>query len=100
MTSVLIMGFLAGALVVNGLPHIVSGASGKTRHTPFGDSSSAAANVVWGWLNWVVAVLLWHVAPMRFHPRATFVAAAIGALVSGLALASAGEKQPRRSRKA
>lgn len=93
MTSVLILGFIAGLLGGNGVPHFVSGISGKKHRTPFGDSSSAVINVVWGWVNFVVAVLLWHVAPMRLHPRAAFLAAAVGVLVIGLILSSAWSKK-------
>lgn len=96
MTSVIILGFIAGFLFVSGLPHLIKGVMGKAYPMPFGSMESAMASVVWGWLNWVVAVLLWHVAPMSSHPRATFVAVAAGVLVSGLLMSNMKVKTPRR----
>lgn len=84
MTSVIILGFLAGGLFIYGLPYMARGAAGKNRFMPFGDSP--VASFVWGWVCWVVAVLLWHAAPMHLHPRAAFVGVALGALVVGWAV--------------
>lgn len=94
MTSVIILGFLAGALFVYGLPHLVSGVTGKTLATPLGDSPTI--NVGWGWVSWVIAVLLWHAAPMRQHPRAAFVAVAAGILIVGWAMGAGMLKARRR----
>jgi hypothetical protein len=88
MTSVIIMGLLAGFFFVGGLPHFIKGIMGKGYPMPMGQATSAAKSVVWGWVNWVVAVLLWHVAPMRSHPRAAFVAVAVGVLVTGLLMSN------------
>ena len=87
MTSVIIMGLLAGLLFSFGLPHLVKGSLGKKFMTPLGQNRSAIENVLWGWVFWVVAVLLWHVAPMATHPRAAFVSAAGGVLVGALVMA-------------
>jgi hypothetical protein len=84
MTSVIILGFLAGALFIYGLPYLARGAAGKNLVMPFGDSPAAC--FVWGWVCWVVAVLLWHAAPMHLHPRAAFVGVALGVLVVGWAM--------------
>lgn len=88
MTSVIIMGLLAGFFFTGGLPHFIKGIMGKAFPMPFGQSESAIKSVVWGWLNWVVAVLLWHTAPMAGHPRAAFVAVAVGVLVTGLMMSN------------
>lgn len=85
MLWVLIVGLVTGGLVTNGLPYFVKGAMGQKHPTPLGNS--AAQNVIWGWLNLVVAVLIWHLAEMRHHPRVTFLGVAIGSLVVGLWLA-------------
>jgi hypothetical protein len=61
----------------------VRGAAGKTLPSPLGEA--AMVNVTYGWANFVVAVLLWHTAPMSAHPRATFVAVAVGVLLMGWA---------------
>ncbi|HXY18266.1 MAG TPA: hypothetical protein VEH48_02520 [Candidatus Nitrosopolaris sp.] len=87
MTSVIIVGLLAGILFSFGLPHLVKGMLGKKFMTPLGQNRSAVENVMWGWAFWVVAVLLWHTAPMAAHPRATFVSAAVGVLAGGLVMA-------------
>jgi len=92
MVSVLIIGFLSGALAANGLPHFVRGTLGKTHQTALGNPLSAVQNVVWGWLSMAIAVIIWHFAPMASHPRAAFLGAAIGVLVAGLALASTWSK--------
>lgn len=100
MTSVIILAFIAGVLFIGGLPHIVQGIMGKGYRMPLGATTeSAAGSVIWGWINWVVAVLLWHIAPMRAHPRAAFVAAAIGVLVAGLVMSAMRAKAPVRARK-
>ena len=84
MISVLIVGFLAGFLVGGGVPLYIKGATGQKYMTPFGQTTTPTSNVVWAWLNFVVAALLWHIAPMRGHPRAAFAAVAVGVLVVGL----------------
>lgn len=84
MVSVLILGFIAGALFINGLPSLVRGAAGKKHWTPWNRSASPAENLVWGWLNWALAVLAWHTAPMADHPRAAFIAVSAGILAMGL----------------
>jgi hypothetical protein len=94
MTSVIILGFLAGALFIYGLPYLAHGTGGKNLDTPLGDSPTAS--VGWGWISWVVAVLLWHAAPMHLHPRAAFVATAAGILVVGWAVAAGMLKAGRR----
>jgi|GEM_PF-1178015 len=88
MTSVIIMGLLAGFFFTGGLPHFTKGVMGKSYPMPMGGMDSAMVSVVWGWANWVVAVLLWHIAPMHSHPRAAFVAVAVGVLVTGLLMSN------------
>ena len=88
MLSVLIVGFVAGALAANGVPNFVKGVTGEKHPTPFGKPSSASQNVLWGWLNLAVAAIVWHFAPMRVHPRAAFVGVALGVLIGGLSLAN------------
>ena len=85
MTSVLILGFLAGALAAGGVAHFLVGVKGAKMPT-LGMQMSAAVGVFWGWLELVAAVLLWHVAPMATHPRAAFVAVAVGVLLAGLVM--------------
>lgn len=87
--------FVAGALVANGIPHFVNGVCGQPFRTPFvrlqrSDLSSPTTNVVWGWLNWLIAYLLFlDVGPRYLGSLIDTVAAAGGMLVMGLILARA-----------
>ena len=49
---------LAGMFAFNSIPHLVSGISGKKHMTPLGKDSSATLNVLWGFLNMAVSILL------------------------------------------
>ena len=57
--------FLAGAFLVNAIPHFIHGVSGQQFPTPFADPpgqgmSSATLNVVWGFANMLIGCfLLW-----------------------------------------
>ncbi|MDE1992976.1 MAG: hypothetical protein KGI75_10770 [Rhizobiaceae bacterium] len=91
--SALVAHFLAGALLANGVPHFVSGVLGRRFRTPFvrvhgGEVSSAGLNVFWGWLNFVVAIALFLcVGPFSAADSSDLVAAGVGVLLAGLALA-------------
>ena len=87
MASVLILSFLAAFLAAGALAHYISGVTGKALAMPFGDWSSPTASVIWGLVLGVVAVILWHLAPMRFHARAASLGALLGLLVAGLWMA-------------
>ncbi|MBI2021613.1 hypothetical protein HYS93_01870 [Candidatus Daviesbacteria bacterium] len=50
--------FLAGLFAVNGVPHLVKGITGQTHMTPFARVSSPVLNVVWAFINYVVALYL------------------------------------------
>lgn len=43
--------FVSGVLWTNSMPHVVIAATGRRNVTPFGRSSSAAVNLLWGLLN-------------------------------------------------
>ena len=85
--------FFGGAFLTNALPHFVSGVLGRAFQSPFarppGEGlSSSRVNVLWGFLNLMVAyALIWRVGD--FDPRSTAqaVAAGAGALLMGLLLA-------------
>lgn len=85
--------FFAGAFLANGIPHFVCGVCGKPFRTPFvrihgGDASPANVNVVWGWLNLLVAYLLFlDVGPRYLGSLIDTVAAGAGMLLMGLVLA-------------
>ena len=55
--------FFGGAFLVNTLPHLINGLSGRPFPSPFASppgqgESSALVNVLWGSLNLVIAYLL------------------------------------------
>ena len=55
--------FLAGAFLVNGIPHFVQGISGNRFQSPFASpptvgESSPMVNVIWGAVNFVIGYLL------------------------------------------
>jgi hypothetical protein len=100
MWQLYVYSFLAGLVGANGIPHFVKGITGQKHQTPFGKGSSAAVNVVWGWVNFVVAGLLIYLA----HPRAnhhmlrSFGLVALGALITGVLLAIVWSKHPEHNK--
>jgi hypothetical protein len=55
--------FFAGVFLANGVPHFVSGISGRKFQTPFASppgvgESSPIVNVLWGFANFVIGYLL------------------------------------------
>ena len=98
MVSVLILSFIAAMLVANGAAHYFSGAMGKAFPMGFGGSKSSEASIIWGIVEGIVAVILWHIAPMRFHARAASLGVVVGLLVVGYWMASLHGKAPRARR--
>ena len=86
--------FLAGCLAANGVPHFVKGVTGEKHQTPFGRPSAAWVNVVWGWLNFVVAFFLMYYSHFHRHELRAFACVAVGVLVVALGLAAAWTKHP------
>lgn len=54
--------FLAGAFHINAVPHLVKGITGQTHMTPFARVSSPLVNIIWGFVNILVALFLLGVA--------------------------------------
>jgi len=85
--------FLAGAFLVNGVPHFVHGIAGKKFPIPFGSTprageSSPIMNVIWGLVNFVIGyVLIFGVGHFAFGLTRAAVMTGLGALVTSLALA-------------
>lgn len=84
--------FFAGAFFCNAIPHLASGLQGQPFPTPFarprgrGDSSPVV-NVVWGFVNVVLALVLATRHLDQPVTRQDVLAALAGALVIGLFLA-------------
>jgi hypothetical protein len=81
--------FSCGAVLINAVPHLVSGVMGRPFQTPFAKPrgeglSSSTVNVVWGFFNLALAHLLISRAG-AFDLRATGDAVALG---SGMFLAA------------
>jgi len=49
--------FFAGMFMANGVPHFVKGITGQNFMTPFKRVSDAYTNVLWGFSNFVIAIL-------------------------------------------
>ena len=88
---VVIWSFIAGLLMVYGVPYFFGGIKGKHHATPFG-GSSPRSNVLWGWLVLGLGIIFLHIAHVNVHPVRGFIFFAIGALVSGLLLADSWDK--------
>lgn len=88
-----IVHFIAAAFLTNGIPHFVSGVSGRPFRTPFvraggAKLSSPEINVVWGWVNFLVAFLLFaNIGPLYIGTPGDTIFVAAGMLVMGVILA-------------
>ena len=58
----LVLGFIAGAIITNGIPHLVTGIAGKTHMTPFAKDSSALVNVAWAFVNFALGIWVFNVS--------------------------------------
>jgi hypothetical protein len=95
--------FFGGVFLANGVPHFVNGVCGRPFRTPFvgtapGRVSSPMTNVVWGWVNLLVAYLLFiDVGPRYLGSLPDTFASGAGVLVMGLLLAKlfAGDRAGR-----
>ncbi len=85
--------FFGGVFLMNALPHIVSGASGRAFQTPFATPpgeglSSSRVNMLWGLANLVIAYLLIdHVGAFDLRAPADAAAAGLGMALIGVFLA-------------
>jgi hypothetical protein len=85
--------FFGGAFLANAIPHFVSGTMGRPFQSPFAKPpgeglSSSTVNVVWGFINFIVAYLL-IVRVGEFDVRAAepMIALGLGSLLLSLFLA-------------
>ena len=85
--------FFGGAFLANAVPHFVSGMMGRPFHSPFAKPpgqglSSSSVNVLWGFLNLVVAwLLLARVNGFDVHDWQDALAALLGAFAIAMHLA-------------
>jgi hypothetical protein len=86
--------FFAGVFLINTLPHLVNGLSGRRFPSPFASppgvgESSAVVNALWGFTNLVVGyVLLAGVGPFSFGLSLDALVAGVGGLLMAWRLAS------------
>lgn len=85
--------FAGGAMLMNAVPHLVSGAMGRKFPSPFAKppgkgQSSAVVNMLWGFANLVVAYfLVCRVGRFDLRDAGQVGALALGMLLLGLMLA-------------
>ncbi|MBV8380008.1 MAG: hypothetical protein JO369_04480 [Paucibacter sp.] len=93
MIGQLVADFFAGAFLANAVPHFVAGTMGRSFQTPFANPpgrglSSPTVNVLWGFFNFVVGVLLaWRVSAVSLDAPVDAITCGAGALALGLFLA-------------
>lgn len=84
--------FFGGAFLTNAIPHLVAGLMGEKFQSPFGKPpgiglSSSLTNVLWAWLNLVIAwVLLIYVGGWDVHLPVPTALVALGGLAISLHL--------------
>lgn len=98
MWQLYVFSFLAGLFGANGVPHFVKGIIGEEHQTPFGQPSSALVNVVWGWANFVVAMLFLYWAHTYTHRLRAFGLVAIGGLLMSVMLAFWWSEHPENNK--
>lgn len=82
--------FFGGAFAENAVPHFVSGVMGRPFQSPFAKPpgkglSSSTVNVVWGFVNMVVAYLLVvRVGAFDLHATGDVLALGLGLLLKGI----------------
>lgn len=101
----LIAQFFAGAFLCNAVPHLCAGLQGQPFPSPFarpsgiGDSSPTV-NVLWGFFNLLVGLVLLAFSPVAVGPYAGFGALFLGALLMGILTSRHfGKVQAAKSRK-
>ncbi|MGD0284609.1 MAG: hypothetical protein ABSB12_03385 [Candidatus Saccharimonadales bacterium] len=94
MWQLYVFSFVAGLFGANGVPHFVKGITGQKHPTPFGKSSSAIINVIWGWVNFVAAALFLYFGHVHPHLLRSFALVSLGALLIALVLAINWSKSP------
>lgn len=84
--------FFVGIFGGNGLPHFVQGICGNRFQTPFASppgkgESPPLVNVIWGWLNFLIAGILIYYFATPPVPVTAWAVAALGALLIAVGLA-------------
>jgi hypothetical protein len=97
MWHVILLGLLGGLLAGNALPHFVRGITRKNYPSALGNGP--VANLIGGWVLFVVAALCLWWADLPSHPLAAFASVSVGVLLIGLFHAGPGAfGRPTRER--
>lgn len=99
MLHIYVYSFIAGLFAANGIPHFIKGVVGESHQTPFGKPSSAIVNVIWGWINFVVAGLLLFFGNLHPHLLRAFASFSLGVLIMSVLLALTWTKHPEYNKK-
>jgi hypothetical protein len=81
---------LTGVLLVNALPHVVRGLTGKRGLTPFGEDSSPGTNLAWAAMNGAGATALLAAGGWRGTDEATAARRLVAVQAGVLAMAAFG----------
>jgi FtsH-binding integral membrane protein len=89
-----VFAFIAGTFLANAVPHYVSGISGNSFPSPFGDPpgfglSSPTVNVLWGAANLLVGYVLLRYSARRLSERALVALVLAGIVAAGVLLSLA-----------
>ena len=89
MEAIYLAYFFGAAFLVNGIPHFVSGLQGKSFPTPFAkEGSSSVFNVVWGFINFVIAyLLLFKIVALNIQSPTQMIAVTLGSFLLAVYLA-------------
>ena len=85
--------FFAGGFLANGIPHFISGISGKKFRTPFSrpmttGASSPILNVIWGVINFLIGyALVFGVGQFQFGFTLDALMLILGGIVTSILLA-------------
>lgn len=88
----IIISFFSGLFFANGIPHFVNGISGKEFHNPhlhihFQNVPSPLFNVIWGLLNFSLAMFLFsHIGEFKFGINFNSFAIAFGFIFASIGL--------------
>jgi hypothetical protein len=79
--------FFSAIFLFNAIPHLVQGICGRRHMTPFSPESSAAVNVIWGWINLVIGALLAHISYSHEWSLGSCIAFCVGGFSVSIYLA-------------
>ena len=99
MPLAIVLGFVAGFFLGNGIPYYIGGSTGSgVSPSPF--PQTPTVNVAVGWIALVIGAVAWSFAGADAHPLPAYAAGAAGFLVVGLIHARSWGSDPWHRRSA